>query len=77
MTILKGVNVHSNGRASPRKMYETMVADTVENSSGIMEVMEMLNSRISNVNRTPASGALNMPATAPAAPQPRSMVMFL
>ena len=29
------------------------------------------------MNSTPAKGALKIPATAPAAPQPRSMVIFL
>ena len=42
-----------------------------------MEVIEILNRSISRVKSTPASGALNIPATAPAAPQPRRMVMFL
>ena len=53
------------------------MAETVDKSSGRIEVMEMLNRRISRVKSTPASGALNMPATAPAAPHPRRMVMFL
>ena len=38
--------------------------------------MEMLNIRISIVNSMPASGALKMPAMAPATPQPSSTVMF-
>ena len=42
-----------------------------------MDVIEMLKRRISSVKRTPARGALKIPATAPAAPQPRRMVIFL
>ena len=40
-----------------------------------MELMDRLNRRISRVNRTPASGALKMPATAPAAPHPSKSVI--
>ena len=69
--------MHTKGSELPRKRYEMTVADTVESSKGIIEVIEMLNIRISRVKSTPARGALNMPATAPAAPQPRSMVMLL
>ena len=72
-----GIRVHSNGRLSPRNIYDTIVADTVDNSNGIIDVMDILKRRISRVNRTPASGALKIPATAPAAPHPRRMVMFL
>ena len=46
-----------------------------ENSSGRMEVMEILNMSTSRVNSTPAMGALNMPAIAPAAPHPSKMVI--
>ncbi len=53
------------------------MADTEENSSGRMDVIEILNISISSVKRTPAMGALKMPATAPAAPQPSSMVICL
>ncbi len=53
------------------------VAETVAISSGIMLVIEILNRSISNTKRTPARGALNMPATAAAAPQPKRMVMLL
>ena len=42
-----------------------------------MDVMEMLKSRISKVKRTPAKGALKIPATAPAAPHPKRIVTFL
>lgn len=41
------------------------------------DVIEILKRRISNVKRTPANGALKIPATAPAAPHPRRIVMFL
>ena len=75
--MVNGDNVHSKGSESPRKRYEITVADTVDISSGRMEVIEMLNRSISKVKSTPAKGALKMPATAPAAPQPKRMVMFL
>ena len=58
-------------------MYDTTVADTVDSSSGIIEVIEMLKRRISSTKRTPARGALNIPDTAAAAPQPSRMVMLL
>ena len=72
-----GVNVHSNGSESPRKMYDTIVAETDARRRGIIDVIEILKRRISNVKRTPANGALKIPATAPAAPHPRRIVMFL
>ena len=53
------------------------VAEIVDSSNGRIEVIEMLKSRISSVKSTPASGALKIPATAPAAPHPRRRVMFL
>ena len=63
--------------ASPRKIYETTVAVIAEINSGSMEVMEILKSNISRVKSTPASGALKIPATAPAAPHPSKIVIFL
>ena len=77
MPIAKGSTVLVNGTSRPRNRYETVVAVTEESSSGRMEDMEMLNSSISRQNRIPAIGALKIPATAPAAPQHRRMVMFL
>ena len=74
---MNGDREHSNGRESPRKTYDITVADIVDISSGNIELMEMLKRRISRVKRTPARGALKIPATAPAAPQPSRMVMFL
>ena len=62
---------------SPRKIKDTVVAVTADTSKGTIDVIDILNISISNVNRIPASGALNIPATAPAAPQPSRMVMFL
>ena len=47
-------------------MYDTTVADTVDSSSGIIEVIEMLKRRISSTKRTPARGALNIPGDRPA-----------
>ena len=62
---------------SPSTKYETIVAVTDDSSNGRIDDIDRLNSNISKVNSTPAIGALKIPATAPAAPQPRSMVMFL
>ena len=70
------MRVQANTGVAPRKMQDTMVAEIVEMSSGSIEFIDTLKSKISIVNSTPASGALKMPAMAPAAPQPRSMVML-
>ena len=75
--IANGVIVHSKGGLSPRNMYEITVAEIVDSSRGRMDVIEMLNRSISNVKSTPARGALKIPATAPAAPHPSRIVMFL
>ena len=72
--MLKGASEHANGDSGPMKTYDTTVAVRVEISNGIIELMEMLNRRISKVKRTPASGALKIPAIAPAAPQPSKTV---
>ena len=48
----------------------------VEINSGSIDDREMLKSRISIVNSTPARGALKMPAMAPAAPQPSRTVIL-
>ena len=40
------------------------MADTEDSNNGSMEVIDMLKSRISRVNSTPARGALKMPAPA-------------
>ena len=77
MPIENGVSVHSKGGVMPRQTYETTVAEIVDRSSGRIEVIEILKSNISNVKSTPASGALKIPATAPDAPQPRRIVIFL
>ena len=76
LPIEKGTVETANCVVCPRLIYETIVADTVEMSNGRIDDMEILKRRISRVKRTPASGALKMPATAPAAPQPRRMVML-
>ena len=75
--IMNGDSVHENGVDLPRIRLETTVADTEETSRGIIDVMEMLKRRISRVNSTPASGALKIPAMAPAAPHPSRIVMLL
>ena len=58
-------------------MYDITVAEIVERSSGRIDDIEILKRRISRVNKTPAKGALKIPATAPAAPHPKRIVMFL
>ena len=50
-----------------------MVAETVEIRRGRIEDIEILKRSISNVNKTPASGALKIPATAPAAPEAKKV----
>ena len=75
--IWKGVNVLSKATASPISKYVTVVEVTLLSTNGRMLVMDMLNINISSVNKTPAIGALNIPAIAPAAPQPRRSVTFL
>ena len=72
----EGVRLHANIGVCPRKMYAITVAEMVEISSGSMDDRDRLNSSISIVNSTPASGALKMPAMAPAAPQPSRTVMW-
>ena len=72
--MVKGASEQEKGDCAPIKTYDTTVAVSVDTSKGIIELMEILNSRISNVKRTPARGALKIPAIAPAAPQPSSTV---
>ena len=74
-TMEKGVSVHWNGSSFPRKIYDTTAADTVDSNRGIIEFIEILKRSISKVKSTPARGALNMPAMAPAAPHPIRMVI--
>ena len=52
-----------------------MVADMELSRRGRMPDIDRLKSRISRVKRTPDRGALKMPATAPAAPQPSISVI--
>ena len=54
-----------------------MLLDSQWQLPGSIEDMEMLKSNISIVKSTPASGALNIPAIAPAAPQPSNTVICL
>ena len=61
----------------PIQTYDTTVAVSVEMSSGIIELMEILKRSISKVKRMPARGALKMPAMAPAAPHPKRTVIPL
>ena len=69
--------VQVKGVPGPVARYDTTVAVSVLMSRGIMLPRLMLNSSISSVNRMPASGALKMPAIAPAAPHPTSTVISL
>ena len=73
--IEKSTSVQANCVSRPRMRYDTIVADTEDSNSGRSELIDRLNRRISRVNSTPASGALKMPATAPAAPQPSRSVI--
>ena len=69
--------VLGNATVSPRNRYETVVAVIAEITKGNIDVIDILKSNISNVKSTPARGDLNIPATAPAAPHHKSMVIFL
>ena len=53
-------------------MYETVAAVTDETSKGNNEPILRSNINTSSTNTRPAMGALNIPAMAPAAPQPTS-----
>ena len=72
-----GVRSFSKATVLPRNKYDTVVAVIDEITNGSNDVIDILNSRISKVKSTPANGALNIPATAPAAPHPRRIVIFL
>ena len=64
-----------NIESVPVKMYDTVAAVTLEMSNGMSDDMVRSMSSTSMVNTSPAIGALNIPATAPAAPQPTSSIM--
>ena len=74
---MNGIRVHSKGVLLPRNREDPTVAETVDSNKGIMEFMEILKRSISSTNSTPARGALNIHATAAAAPHPRRIVMLL
>ena len=61
-----------NNDVEPLKMYVKHVAVTQDISIGRSEAMVRSIMSTSRVNTSPAMGALNMPAMAPAAPQPTS-----
>ena len=54
----------------PIRKYATVEAERAEIKRGTAVVIVMSNMSTSRVNRTPASGALKIPAMAPAAPHP-------
>ena len=62
---------------SPKNRYDTAAAVTADVNKGNIDVIEILNRRISKVNKIPANGALKIPATAPAAPHPSRIVICL
>ena len=72
-----GSMVLKKATSLPKKRYDIAVAVTVDINRGSIDVIEMLKRRISNVKRIPAIGALKIPATAPAAPQPKRIVICL
>ena len=63
--------------ASPLKIYVKQVAVTHDMSIGNIADIVMSISNTSTVNTRPAIGALKMPAIAPAAPQPTSVISIL
>jgi len=58
----------------PESMYETVVAVRDVTNNGRIEDMARSSSNTSMTNNIPAMGALNIPAMAPAAPQPTSNI---
>jgi hypothetical protein len=58
------------------RKYATVAAVTDEINSGTMDEIVRSRRSISRVKTIPATGALKMPATAPAAPHPIRSVMF-
>jgi hypothetical protein len=58
----------------PIRYCDTIAAVTDEISSGTTDDIVRSSSRTSRVKRIPAMGALKIPETAPAAPQPTSNV---
>lgn len=54
-----------------------MADETAEIKSGVATLTVRSIIKTSNTNRTPAIGALNTPAMAPAAPHPRRIMTYL
>ena len=70
--------VNSNIELPPLTMYVKLVAVTQEISIGIIDAIDKSTINTSNVNTSPAMGALKMPAMAAEAPQPtNNMSVFL
>ena len=63
-----------NSAASPLNIYVKHVAVTHDTKMGRSDDIVMSIIRTSSVNTNPAIGALKMPAMAPAAPQPTSVI---
>lgn len=58
------LNVIDNMGSKPRKTSATVVAETDDTSSGMIDEAVMSSIRISSTKTTPVIGALNMAATA-------------
>ena len=65
---------NANMASMPLSKYDTVVAVTAVTSRGRMDDMVRSSSSTSITKRIPAIGALNMPAMAPAAPQPTRII---
>ncbi len=78
LEILKAPTISKEKRTLfPIRKYATVAAVTDEIKRGTIDDMVRSSINISRVKTIPAIGALKIPETAPAAPQPISNVMFL
>ena len=71
------LNVIDSMGSKPRKTSATVVAETDDTSSGMIDEAVMSSIRISSTKTTPVIGALNMAATAAPAPQHSKRVSSL
>jgi hypothetical protein len=67
-------SVKANMASIPVSIYDTTVAVTAVTSRGMIDDMVRSKSSTSITKRMPATGALNMPAMAPAAPHPTRII---
>ena len=73
--ILKApATVKESKTSSPIRKYATVAAVTAEIIRGTIDAIVRSSNSTSSVNTIPATGALKIPATAPAAPHPISSV---